>query len=156
YIASSPSAPAPSLPHGGGGGGAGLALERIPFQRNGVGGLARRERLGREIVDRHRGGDRVGGGAQLLRLGLGGQPLSPRRLDVADVRRVQAIAQRLRRDREREGALGRASPSSPVPWKMSTVSRSRVADGLRRISAQARVSQSEGPRWLSPSGSTIK
>src|SRR6516165_2510601 len=50
----------------------------------------------------------------------------------------------------------RARPSSPRPWKMSTVSRSRVAEGLSRISAQARVSRSDGPRWLSPSGSTRK
>src|SRR5215831_9693223 len=46
------SPPAPALAHDGGGGGAGVALEWIPFQRNGVGGLARRNRLGREIVDR--------------------------------------------------------------------------------------------------------
>src|SRR6516165_2840899 len=50
----------------------------------------------------------------------------------------------------------RARPSSPMPWKMSTVSRSRVADGLSRISALARVSRSEGPRRRKPNGSTRK
>src|SRR5262249_24036864 len=106
----SASPPAPALAPGGGGG-AGLALEQIPLQRNGVrGGLARRERLWREIVDRHRGGHGVGGGAQLLRLGLVDQTLLPRRLDVADVRRVQALVQRLRRNREREGALEAREP----------------------------------------------
>src|SRR5262245_38166262 len=50
----SPSPAAPALAHDRGGGGAGLALERVPFQRNGVGGLARGERLGREVVDRDR------------------------------------------------------------------------------------------------------
>src|SRR5260221_7491827 len=84
---------------------ASLPLERVPFQRNGVGGLARRDRLGREVVDRNGGGDGVGGGAKLLCLGLGDQSLEPRLLDVADVRLVQAIAQRLHRDRERERAL---------------------------------------------------
>src|SRR5258708_1852821 len=44
---------------------ASLALERVPFQRDGVGGLARRDRLGREIVDGDRGGDGGGGGAKL-------------------------------------------------------------------------------------------
>src|SRR5262249_40647295 len=99
-----------SPPPRNGGSGAGLALERIPFQRNGVGGLARRERLGREIVDGDRGGDRVGGGAQLACLGVSDQALPPRRLDVADVRVVQAIAQRLRRNRERERALEAREP----------------------------------------------
>src|SRR5258706_8231784 len=84
---------------------ASLALERVPFQRDGVGGLARRDRLGREIVDGDRGGDGGGGGAKLLCLGLSDQSLEPRLLDVARVRLVQAIAQRLRRHREREGAL---------------------------------------------------
>src|SRR5262249_57245529 len=59
---------------------------------------------------RHGGGDSVGGGAQLVRLGVGDQALLPRCLDVADVRRVQAIAQRLRRNREREGALKAREP----------------------------------------------
>src|SRR5262249_59921889 len=64
--ASSASASPPSRK--GGATRASLPPERIPFHRgNGVsGGLARRERLGREIVDRDRGGDRVGGGAQLV------------------------------------------------------------------------------------------
>src|SRR5262245_9845599 len=104
FSPASASPAAPALAHGGGGGGAGLALEGIPFQRNGVGGLARRERLGREIVDRHRGGHGGGGGAQLLRLGLGDQTFVPRFVDVADMRLLQAIAQPLRRNREREGA----------------------------------------------------
>src|SRR5262249_17539894 len=99
---------------------ASLPLERIPFHRNNVlGGLARRERLGREIVDGDRGchrGDgargcrRGGGGTQLVRLGVADQPLSPRLLDVARVRLVQAVAQRLRRDRKREGALEAREP----------------------------------------------
>src|SRR5262245_45129350 len=110
FSPASASPAAPALAHGGGGGGAGLALEGIPFQRNGVGGLARRERLGREIVDRRRGGGGGGGGAQLVRLGVGDQPLLPRRLDVADVRRVQAIAQRLRRNHARERALEAREP----------------------------------------------
>src|SRR5215475_1274983 len=81
---------------------ASLPLERIPFHRNNVlRGLARRDRFGREIVDRDGGG----GGAQLTRLGLGDQAFLPRLLDVARVRLVQALAQRLRRDRERERAL---------------------------------------------------
>src|SRR6516165_2840921 len=106
----SASPPAPALARGGGGG-ASVALEEIPFQRDGVGGgLARRDRLGREIVDRDGGGHRIGGGAQLLRLGLGDQSLAPRFVDVARVRLVQALAQRLRRDREREGALEAREP----------------------------------------------
>src|SRR5262249_6237558 len=104
-ISASSSPAAPALAPGRGGG-AGVALEEIPFQRDGVrGGLARRERLGREIVDGDGGGDGVGGGAQLVRLGLVDQTLLPRLLDVADVRRVQALAQRLRRNHAREGAL---------------------------------------------------
>src|SRR5262249_60914186 len=70
HIASSASPAAPALAHDGGSGGAGVALERVPFQWNGVSGLTRRERLGREIVDRHGGGDGIGGGAKLLRLGV--------------------------------------------------------------------------------------
>src|SRR5262249_42368305 len=106
----SASTPAPALARGGGGG-AGVALERVPFQRDGLrGGLARCDRLGGEIVDGDGGGDRVGGGAQLLRLGLGDQSLLPRLVDVARVRLVQAVAQRLRRDREREGALEAGEP----------------------------------------------
>src|SRR5262249_34861731 len=90
---------------------ASLPLERIPFHRNNVlGGLARRERLGREIVDGDRGCHRGGGGTQLVRLGVADQPLSPRLLDVARVRLVQAVAQRLRRDRKREGALEAREP----------------------------------------------
>src|SRR5262249_47549679 len=89
-----------------------LPLERIPLHRgSGVGGgLARRERLGREIVDRHRGGHGVRGGAQLVCLGVGDQAFAPRGLDVAHVRLVHAVAQRLRRDREREGALEPREP----------------------------------------------
>src|SRR6516165_2081389 len=109
HIASSTSPPAPALARGGGGG-TGVALERVPFQRDGVGGLARRDRLWREIVDRDGGGHRVGGGAQLLRLGLVDQSLLPRPLGVARVCPVQAIAQRLRRDRERECALEAREP----------------------------------------------
>src|SRR5262245_29439232 len=87
----SASSPASASPPSGKGGAtrASLPLERVPFQRHGVGGgLARRERLGREIVDRHRGGDGGGGGAKLARLGVGDQALLPRFLDVAPVRRV--------------------------------------------------------------------
>src|SRR6516162_5062711 len=105
-IASASSASASPPSRKGGATRASLPLERIPFQRNNVlRGLARRNRLGREIVDRDGGGDGVGGGAQLARLGLGDQSLLPCLLDVADVRLVQAIAQRLRRHREREGVL---------------------------------------------------
>src|SRR6266704_5544820 len=75
-ISASASPAAPSLPHDGGGG-TRLALEQVPFQWHGVRGLARRERLGREIVDRHRGGDGVRGGAQLVRLGIADQSLKP-------------------------------------------------------------------------------
>src|SRR5262245_35147656 len=110
-VASSPASASPPSRKGGATR-ASLPPERIPFHRgNGVrGGLARRERLGREIVDRDRGGDGVGGGAKLLRLGVGDQSLLPRLLDVARVRLVQALAQRLRRDREREGALEAREP----------------------------------------------
>src|SRR5262249_52853750 len=103
-VASSPASASPPSRKGGATR-ASLPLERVPFQRDGVGGLARRDRLGREVVDRDGGGHRVGGGAQLLRLGLGDQALEPRLLDVARVRLVQALAQRLRRNRERERAL---------------------------------------------------
>src|SRR5215469_6942162 len=110
HLASSASPPAPALARGGGGG-AGVALERVPFQRDGLrGGLARRDRLGREVVVRDGGGDRVGGGAQLLRLGVVDQSLLPRFLDVARVPLVQAIAQRLRRNRELEGAFEAREP----------------------------------------------
>src|SRR5260370_6256322 len=84
---------------------ASLPLERVPFQRDGVGGLARRDRLGREVVDRDGSGHGGGGGAQLPRPGLGDQSLQPRLLHVARLRPVHAIAQRLHRHREREGAL---------------------------------------------------
>src|SRR3984893_1012730 len=51
---------------------ASLPLERIPFHRNNVrGGLARRDRLGREIVDRDGRGQSVGGGTQPARPGPG-------------------------------------------------------------------------------------
>src|SRR5258708_13603820 len=106
-VASSASAFASASPPSRKGGAtrASLPLERVPFQRDGVGGLARRDRLGREVVDRDGSGHGGGGGAQLPRLGLGDQSLEPRLLDVARVRLVQAIAQRLHRHPEREGAL---------------------------------------------------
>src|SRR5262249_58118192 len=85
----SPAAPALTR---GGGGGAGVALERVPFQRDGLrGGLARRDRLGREIVDRDGGGDGIGGGAQLLRLGVVDQSPLPRLLHVPRRPPVQTI-----------------------------------------------------------------
>src|SRR5262249_48010739 len=97
--------------HKGGATRASLPLEWIPFHRNNVlRGLARRERLGREVVDRDRGGHGGGGGAPLGWLRVGDQPLTPRLLDVARVRLVHAVAQRLRRDREREGALEAREP----------------------------------------------
>src|SRR5262245_31777321 len=78
--------------HKGGATRASLPLEWIPFHRNNVlRGLARRERLGREVVDRDRGGHGGGGGAQLACLGVGDQPLTPRLLDVARVRLVHEL-----------------------------------------------------------------
>jgi hypothetical protein len=102
------------------GSGAGLPLALVALQGDGAGGLenggrglARGEVLRREVVDRDGGGDRVRGGAKFFRLGVVDQVLRARLADVADVRLVQAIAQRLRRDDEREGTLEARHPIIP-------------------------------------------
>src|SRR6266478_7254965 len=89
-----------------------LSLPRAlgPLQGSGVGGLAWGQFLRRKIVDRDGSGDGVGGGAKVLRLGVGNHALRARRIDVADTRVAQAVAQGLRVDREREGALEPREP----------------------------------------------
>src|SRR6266511_5872852 len=83
------------------GSGARLPLALAALQGDGAGGrenggrgFAPSERLRREVVDRDGGGDGIRGGAKLFRLGLGDQVLRARLIDVADMRLVQAIAQR--------------------------------------------------------------
>src|SRR5258708_10888547 len=79
-VASSASAFASASPPSRKGGAtrASLPLERVPFQRDGVRGLAPRDRLGREVVDRDGSGHGGGAAAQLPRLGLGDQFVHPR------------------------------------------------------------------------------
>src|SRR5262249_23590192 len=131
-VASSASASASPPSRKGGATRASLPLERIPFHRgDGVrGGLARQERFGREIVDRHGGGHRVGGGAKLWRLGVADESLAPCLLDVARVHLVQAVAQRLRRNHECEGALEAREPL--VADAVEDIDSETVAPGRRR------------------------
>ena len=73
-------------------------------------GLPRGQFLGREIIDRDGGGDRLRRGMQLRRLGIVDQRLPLRLVDVAHARAAHALAQRLGRDDEREGALEARDP----------------------------------------------
>src|SRR5262249_40544794 len=86
------SRPSPALSHGG----ARLRLRLSPLQR--VIRLARRQLLRRKVVNRDCGGDRDGGGTELLRLGLVDQALAERRVHVAHVRLAHALADGRRRD----------------------------------------------------------
>ena len=88
----------------------------------GVGGCGR-QLFGREIIDRNGGGDRLRRGMQLRGLGIIDQRLPFRLVDVAHVRAAHALAQRLGRGDEREGAL---EPRHPV-----------VADAVEDIDGEA-------------------
>ena len=121
------------------------------------GDLARRQLLGREIIDRDRGGDCLRGRVQAAPLRR--SVISPARAPWS-ISRTRALRMRSRSacvaTVSSNARSSRASPSSPVPWKMSAVMRSRVADGSSRKLAQACVNRSDGPRRRGPSGSSRK
>ena len=77
-------------------------------------------------------------GLELRRFGVVDQSLRARLADVADARLAHAVAHGLARDLELEGALEpRDAARRRSPWKISTVRRSRAADGSSRMLAQA-------------------
>src|SRR6476646_8069210 len=102
--------PSPALPHKGGGSRLSLPIELIPLQRNRIYDSARGQLIGREIIDRNGGGARFHRGMQLRGLGIIDQGLPFRLVDVAHARAAHALAQRLGRGDEREGALEARDP----------------------------------------------